>query len=132
MGPIASDQIRIYASMGPRSNDRGNRTTGERRVVSGPASMGPRSNDRGNSDVPTYRSCAYWASMGPRSNDRGNDVKPLRFGRVDMLQWGRDQMIAEMAPATTTLGGVKSLQWGRDQMIAEISQARYQLEDTHA
>src|SRR5579884_1191235 len=36
------------------------------------ASMGPRSNDRGNRHPAGTRRVTYRASMGPRSNDRGN------------------------------------------------------------
>ncbi len=37
--------------------------------------------------------------MGPRSNDRGNEI-PQPSGEFEdaTLQWGRDQMIAEMVP----------------------------------
>src|SRR5579884_1540948 len=59
--------------------------------------------------------------MGPRSNDRGNLAhtlltRPGEFG----LQWGRDQMIAEMMRGQVFDSQISALQWGRDQMIAEI------------
>src|SRR5579875_1413182 len=87
------------ASMGPRSNDRGNTTIAPEvdhcallqwgrdqmiaeirvgRQGSGDdprASMGPRSNDRGNArNRSGYRRISL-ASMGPRSNDRGNELR---------------------------------------------------------
>ena len=34
--------------------------------------------------------------MGPRSNDRGNPVEALLVAAKLPLQWGRDQMIAEI------------------------------------
>src|SRR5579884_3049947 len=61
------------------------------------------------------------ASMGPRSNDRGNVVARSRTLQGRGLQWGRDQMIAEMTYWTGAPPGSALLQWGRDQMIAEIS-----------
>ncbi len=63
--------------------------------------------------------------MGPRSDDRGNFLGSIdRSIRQAELQWGRDQMIAEISPsATTTYVLTAPLQWGRDQMIAEMSMA---------
>jgi len=60
------------------------------------------------------------ASMGPRSNDRGNVVARSRTLQGRGLQWGRDQMIAEMTYWTGAPPGSALLQWGRDQMIAEM------------
>ncbi len=60
------------------------------------------------------------ASMGPRSNDRGNGGPPLWPRSDSMLQWGRDQMIAEMLNWRARAVSLSLLQWGRDQMIAEI------------
>ncbi len=38
-----------------------------------------------------------------------------------MLQWGRDQLIAEICSAGPAFGpAAVELQWGRDQLIAEI------------
>src|SRR5258708_25316622 len=58
--------------------------------------------------------------MGPRSADRGN----AGTGDVDLdkykLQWGRDQLIAEIPGAAGTRAPSPQLQWGRDQLIAEI------------
>ena len=36
------------------------------------------------------------------------------------LQWGRDQLIAEIRDYRDSLGRLGRLQWGRDQLIAEI------------
>src|SRR5260370_800289 len=82
--------------------------------------------------------------MGPRSADRGNagtgdvdlDKYKLQWGRDQLiaeitrlsyaptpskrLQWGRDQLIAEIRQKATALSRSVSLQWGRDQLIAEI------------
>src|SRR5439155_10979539 len=58
--------------------------------------------------------------MGPRSADRGNLSKPFRRKSRPTLQWGRDQLIAEM-PDRPQLPLVQwRLQWGRDQLIAEM------------
>src|SRR5579884_2143760 len=85
------------------------------------ASMGPRSNDRGNVAVYPPGEKQLHASMGPRSNDRGNLAHTLltRPGK-SALQWGRDQMIAEIGLFATRQDWAGMLQWGRDQMIAEI------------
>src|SRR6266576_1813044 len=62
------------------------------------------------------------ASMGPRSNDRGNEICGSRCAASSArLQWGRDQMIAEMSTQSSGTGASLLLQWGRDQMIAEIT-----------
>ncbi len=62
--------------------------------------------------------------MGPRSNDRGNALGyGLELPYRDTLQWGRDQMIAEILGLINTEGVAHPLQWGRDQMIAEIGSA---------
>src|SRR5579884_1633542 len=107
--------------MGPRSNDRGNGSRDHDAWRCEVASMGPRSNDRGNLPGPLPSggySCV--ASMGPRSNDRGNGVYRLNPKPEKPLQWGRDQMIAEIVPAGNSRSAMAMLQWGRDQMIAEM------------
>src|SRR5579884_29579 len=40
---------------------------------------------------------------------------------TNVLQWGRDQMIAEIYAACRAGADLNWLQWGRDQMIAEIA-----------
>ncbi len=82
--------------------------------------MGPRSNDRGNADAGEQPLVWEVASMGPRSNDRGNKANRLKLRNGDLLQWGRDQMIAEMRRLSICGRIGKTLQWGRDQMIAEM------------
>ena len=37
-----------------------------------------------------------------------------------MLQWGRDQLIAELSSIPSSADGLCELQWGRDQLIAEF------------
>src|SRR5258706_464945 len=62
------------------------------------------------------------SNKGPRSADRG--INALRVGDVYLfgsLQWGRDQLIAELnALGLTTSRLLTTLQWGRDQLIAEF------------
>ena len=61
--------------------------------------------------------------MGPRSADRGNEL-PTSSCDVTCrwLQWGRDQLIAEMMRGPVHRSSSFTwLQWGRDQLIAEIS-----------
>ena len=61
--------------------------------------------------------------MGPRSGDRGNLDAGVLWGLRDReLQWGRDQVIAEMGRLSRSRSGRPKLQWGRDQVIAEILQ----------
>ena len=62
--------------------------------------------------------------MGPRSADRGNDATvPVAAGDT-LLQWGRDQLIAEMDYDFELHYISAMLQWGRDQLIAEIRLAK--------
>ncbi|RMG38666.1 MAG: hypothetical protein D6725_06770 [Planctomycetota bacterium] len=42
------------------------------------ASMGPRSDDRGNNKQRATHAAAVDASMGPRSDDRGNELECVR------------------------------------------------------
>ena len=46
------------------------------------------------------------------------------------LQWGRYQLIAELAASTGVLVGPLTLQWGRDQLIAELHRHGSQCEGT--
>ena len=113
---------RSSASMGPRPIGRGNSIAGiavDHDVV---ASMGPRPIGRGNTARCGRFRCGprsfngaatNWsrksqragmaqlrrtrASMGPRPIGRGNDAPPGRQAREGRaLQWGRDQLVAEM------------------------------------
>ena len=81
--------------MGPRSIDRGNRgrLRGIGRLIN--ASMGPRSIDRGNTLRHLGIGKPTEASMGPRSIDRGNVSSHPVVRFTEMLQWGRDLLIAE-------------------------------------
>ena len=60
------------------------------------------------------------ASMGPRSADRGNIGIDVDRRPVNVLQWGRDQLIAEIHYLLSNLDFMLTLQWGRDQLIAEM------------
>src|SRR5260370_17193084 len=86
--------------MWPRSADRGNYQTELRAHTFKEASMGPRSADRGNRGRSGLGDTATIASMGPRSADRGNMVEVRSIDRLNnLLQWGRDQLIAEIGIA---------------------------------
>ena len=62
-----------YASMGPRSHERGNWRFDFRTKDKPIASMGPRSHERGNVILgPDEPALVKDASMGPRSHERGN------------------------------------------------------------
>ncbi len=58
--------------------------------------------------------------MGPRSADRGNSVELATEYTDVRLQWGRDQLIAEMSQIGGPSRHTLKLQWGRDQLIAEM------------
>ena len=60
------------ASMGPRSDERGNRYDPSDGLPNPAASMGPRSDERGNHSRRRLRPSRVSASMGPRSDERGN------------------------------------------------------------
>jgi hypothetical protein len=51
---------------------------------------------RGNVFISVALLQAALASMGPRSADRGNWLTPVEPNRPRRLQWGRDQLIAEI------------------------------------
>ncbi len=117
------------ASMGPRSIDRGNAPRLAGRPAALAASMGPRSIDRGNDFQHYAMTSGGSASMGPRSIDRGNrkgDV--ITFAGVyAVLQWGRDQLIAETTTGSAKHSLPSELQWGRDQLIAETKKQQAEI-----
>ena len=131
--------------------------------------MGPRPIGRGNSGRPASAAPDVVASMGPRPIGRGNRRNGWRLHwsspgfngaatnwsrkylllltpdpMETLLQWGRDQLVAEMGgliaglvlawiasmgprligrgntEGTATLTLTYELQWGRDQLVAEI------------
>jgi len=58
--------------------------------------------------------------MGPRSIDRGILSTNAAVIRLGLLQWGRDQLIAEFPGFDVPKLQAALLQWGRDQLIAEL------------
>src|SRR5579884_3509355 len=84
------------------------------------ASMGPRSDERGNDFQFQRDSARNQASMGPRSDERGNSLSRSRSSQSQGLQWGRAQMSAEMLIGVSWPQGISTLQWGRAQMSAEM------------
>ena len=93
------------ASMGPRPIGRGNPALPRILPQERPASMGPRPIGRGNHY--SAKQCSRYrpASMGPRPIGRGNIIHSviMRTGSL-LLQWGRDQLVAEIAPASSRPG----------------------------
>src|SRR5579884_3678127 len=83
--------------------------------------MGPRSIDRGNGYATSGKRNGVTASMGPRSIDRGNTGGNWKTLQTLLLQWGRDQLIAEMEQLPLVASQPEALQWGRDQLIAEMA-----------
>ncbi len=59
--------------------------------------------------------------MGPRSADRGIKDSPSTSTPSTRLQWGRDQLIAELLIREPRVQRLLMLQWGRDQLIAELA-----------
>src|ERR1035438_1430987 len=63
--------------------------------------------------------------MGPRSIDRGIEDPKREQVITALLQWGRDQLIAEFQVAVEAVYEQTALQWGRDQLIAEFLRCTY-------
>src|SRR5579883_444180 len=125
---VSKDWLKLKASMGPRSDERGDellstaqsaelawlqwgraRMSAEMRQTIGHgswdniASMGPRSDERGDSTEFRKAVKYLYASMGPRSDERG-DVRRS----------------AEISGTPTALNVTDGLQWGRARMSAEM------------
>src|SRR5437667_11231997 len=65
------------------------------------ASMGPRSNDRGNRAINRVREAVMLALQWGRDQMIAEIAAAANDTKVtDLLQWGRDQMIAEIAQST--------------------------------
>jgi hypothetical protein len=71
----------ISASMGPRSGERGKLQGAGHGQPHCRASMGPRSGERGKHDIPVSHTGRLFASMGPRSGERGKKCRPKPMGR---------------------------------------------------
>ena len=59
--------------------------------------------------------------MASRPSGRGNSTIPIFLVCLRTLQWGRDQVVAEMKRNGPPRVHPPRLQWGRDQVVAEIS-----------
>src|SRR5260370_23721161 len=108
--------------MGPRSADRGNVGAVYLLFFLAKASMGPRSADRGNTRLAATAAIGQLASMGPRSADRGNLLLMTACAAKKVLQWGRDQLIAEISKHGGGKFQLYQLPWGRAQLIVGIWQ----------
>src|ERR1035438_4485574 len=82
--------------MGPRSIDRGIVAARLHKASQFRASMGPRSIDRGIRQAIGGGWFRRDASMGPRAIDRGIELRTAYHLAAIRLQWGRDQLIAEL------------------------------------
>src|SRR5258708_4065095 len=58
--------------------------------------------------------------MGPRAAARGNPGAKGERRYSASLQWGREQLLAEISSLKLPLGSHRMLQWGREQLLAEI------------
>ncbi len=85
------------------------------------ASMGPRRGCRGRPGEGRPAQVPLHASMGPRRGCRGRQPPLIRAAQLMLLlQWGRDEGVAEDAQATAlALATATALQWGRDEGVAE-------------
>ena len=73
--------------------------------------------------------------MGPQLYRCGNStLTRYSSGRIVLLQWGRNFIVAEMAPSSTALHhSAYQLQWGRNFIVAEITKdARHRISSYHA
>src|SRR5260370_149512 len=106
--------------MGPRAAARGNKHRANLQAGAEPASMGPRAAARGNGKGEPEQFQIGDASMGPRAAARGNIPSPCRTQSALRLQWGREQLLAEMRVVVEFVDAAQVLQWGREQLLAEI------------
>ncbi len=86
------------------------------------ASMGPRSDDRGNVPLPGLVTRRLAELQWGR--DRMIAEMPVMLSALaalNKLQWGRDRMIAEILREWNAPAPRLRLQWGRDRMIAEMN-----------
>ena len=113
------------ASMGPRSEERGNSTGLFARLMIDLASMGPRSEERGNFPNNPSGIDFMAASMGPRSEERGNfdscqflmrdfsrfNGAALGRTRKRLLEWFgyRSQSLASMGPRSEERGNCRNV-----------------------
>ena len=67
----------------------------------GRASMGPRSEERGEDCMELMRGFPDKASMGPRSEERGEKPSSISPTASSALQWGRAPRSAESAIRVT-------------------------------
>ena len=64
-----------------------------------------------------FRLTLYYAGL----NSRGNfGITAAILSIAASLQWGRDQLVAEIGVGAGGLLAAEWLQWGRDQLVAEI------------
>ena len=71
---VSKRTLTHWASMGPRSRERGNQAATNQAGDALRASMGPRSRERGNQRIRADITIPRLASMGPRSRERGNNL----------------------------------------------------------
>ena len=136
------------ASMGPRRCGRGKRHPNLSSVPAALASMGPRRCGRGKRPRRSPARTGRTASMGPRRCGRGKSgrARPAATSRscfngaatlwsrkassasgnswvCNVLQWGRDAVVAESASPISSGDSRTPLQWGRDAVVAESLQS---------
>ena len=87
----------MSASMGPRSDERGNPAEKAEPAPVPKLQWGRAPMSAEMIVFPIIRLAVVIASMGPRSDERGNPVSiALHMGKKQSLQWGRAPMSAEM------------------------------------
>ena len=90
-----------------------------------PASMGPQLYRCGKAcstcSPPMYFSCFNGAATLSLRKD-GNILNAIK--RIQVLQWGRNFIVAEIPNHFNPCGNAETLQWGRNFIVAEIQQKK--------
>ena len=131
-GYVEHAGLRVGASMGPRPIGRGNTGGDGRRSCRRQRFNGAATNWSRKSEVGASDNTWGTASMGPRPIGRGN-FSPVRRRSIPdgsfngaATNWSRKSSLISV-----TLGSRSVLQWGRDQLVAEIRVAVHDARRRH-
>src|SRR5258705_319093 len=108
--------------MGPRAAARGNGAVLAPPVGNPPTSMGPRAAARGNGERSCPMSPCLVTSMGPRAAARGNlDTHAHHLQRQTRFNGAASSCSRKPLSAVRAATTAALLQWGREQLLAETS-----------
>ena len=108
------------ASMGPQLYRCGNRERLDAGVLPHRASMGPQLYRCGNSESDAKFIIKEFSFNGAATLSLRKPWNELTGSAdIDMLQWGRNFIVAETRPRRAGSGGLRGLQWGRNFIVAE-------------